>query len=75
MVYFEELGSHYFTIWLKYLLQTLKSLRILFTTNPDIVFVMSPPVFACLPVLIYRRFNKRNIKLYSVNLRLDFITH
>ncbi len=53
MVYYEFLGSNYFTVWLKYLLQTITSLIILLRERPDVVFVMSPPVIACLPVLLY----------------------
>ena len=52
-VYYEALGSNYYTIAIKYTLQFFKSLLILFRERPDIVFVMSPPVFACLPVFCY----------------------
>lgn len=56
MVYYDFLGSNYITILLKYLLQTLKSLQILLVERPDAVFVMTPPIFACLPVLLYCKF-------------------
>ena len=62
MVYYESLGSNYYTIALKYLLQTVKTLMILFRDRPDTVFVMSPPVIACFPVLIYcKLFRKKYI--------------
>jgi len=62
LVYYGFLGSNYFTIALKYLLQTLKSLYILFKEKPDIVFVMSPPIFAALPALLYcKLFGKQYI--------------
>ncbi|NOY60551.1 MAG: glycosyltransferase family 4 protein [Calditrichaeota bacterium] len=53
MVYYEFLGSNYFTILLKYLAQTIASLVILLRDRPDVVFVMSPPIIACVPALIY----------------------
>jgi len=53
MVYYGFLGSHYCTIALKYFLQTLETLYILLRDRPKIVFVMSPPVFAAVPVYVY----------------------
>ena len=53
MVYYDFLGSNYFTVCLKYLLQTITSLIILLRERPDVVFVMSPPIIACLPVYLY----------------------
>jgi len=53
MVYSARYGSHYITVPLKYLSQTWKSLRILFRERPQAVFVMTPPVVACVPALIY----------------------
>ncbi len=53
MVYFDFFGSHYFTIVLKYFFQAIKTLSILFRDRPDVVFVMSPPVFACFPIFIH----------------------
>lgn len=53
MVYSEGWGSHYATILPKYVSQAIKTLRILFREKPKAVFVMTPPVFACLPVWIY----------------------
>lgn len=53
MVYSAGFGSHYTTVVFKYLAQTLNSLRILFRERPSVVYVMTPPVFACLPAWIY----------------------
>lgn len=46
MVYCAALGSSIFTVWLKYLVQAVRTLRILGAERPDAVFVMSPPVVA-----------------------------
>ena len=37
----------------KYILQTITTLIILFRDMPDVVFVMSPPLFAGIPVFFY----------------------
>ena len=55
MVYYEALGSNYYTILFKYILQSIKSLKILFHERPDTVFVMSPPLFAAVPVYLYTK--------------------
>jgi glycosyltransferase involved in cell wall biosynthesis len=55
MVYSPRYGSNYFTVPFKYLSQTVKTLRILFRERPASVFVMTPPVSACLPVWVYSR--------------------
>jgi glycosyltransferase involved in cell wall biosynthesis len=55
MVYSPVFGSRYLTIAFKYLSQTIKTLRILFRERPAAVFVMTPPVAACLAVWIYAR--------------------
>lgn len=55
MVYSRGYGSHHLTVPFKYLSQMVKSLRILFRERPAAVFVMTPPVFACLPAWIYSR--------------------
>ncbi|GAB4334215.1 MAG: hypothetical protein Kow0037_12760 [Calditrichia bacterium] len=54
-IYIEKLGSNYFTVWLKYLLQSLQTLWLLFRKRPKLVLVMTPPVFACFPVWFYCR--------------------
>jgi len=58
MVYSPWFGSNYATLPFKYLSQTIKTLRILFRTRPRIVYVMTPPVFACVPVWIYSRWTR-----------------
>lgn len=59
MVYFGFLGSNYFTICFKYLFQSINTLFVLLKYKPGIVFVMSPPIFACMPVILYKIiFNK-----------------
>jgi glycosyltransferase involved in cell wall biosynthesis len=53
MVYWERLGSHPTTVWLKYLGQTLATWRILMREAPDAAFVMSPSPIAVLAVYAY----------------------
>jgi hypothetical protein len=53
MVYWEKLGSHPATVWLKYLGQALSTWRILLRDKPDAVFVMTPPFVAGLIVWPY----------------------
>jgi glycosyltransferase involved in cell wall biosynthesis len=55
MVYSPAFGSNYLTVFFKYLSQTLKTLRLLWRERPDVVYVMTPPVTACVPVWIYSR--------------------
>jgi glycosyltransferase involved in cell wall biosynthesis len=55
MVYAGGYGSRYLTVPFKYLAQTIRTLRILFLERPVVVFVMTPPVVACLPAWIYTR--------------------
>jgi glycosyltransferase involved in cell wall biosynthesis len=53
MVYLGQLGSHPATILFKYAGQWLRTARLLTHERPDVVFTMTPPVFAALPALIY----------------------
>jgi glycosyltransferase involved in cell wall biosynthesis len=53
MVYWGWLGSRPATVWLKYLGQTLSTWRLLLREHPDVVFVMTPPPVAILPVYAY----------------------
>lgn len=46
MVYWAALGSRPSTVLLKYLGQAYRTIRILSTERPEVVFVMTPPVFA-----------------------------
>lgn len=55
MVYSPKWRSRYVTILFKYLHQSWKTLRILFSEKPRTVFVMTPPVIACLPVWLYAK--------------------
>jgi glycosyltransferase involved in cell wall biosynthesis len=59
MVYAGWLGSTAWTVWLKYLIQFVETLRVLGRERPDAVFVMTPPVLAGIPVWLYCRW--RNI--------------
>lgn len=58
MVYWEWLGSHPATVWLKYLGQTLSTWRLLWRERPDAVFVMSPPPTAIPSVYVYCRLRR-----------------
>jgi glycosyltransferase involved in cell wall biosynthesis len=58
MVYSPCWGSRYTTILFKYFSQTVKTLAILFREKPCFVFVMTPPVIACLPVWFYTKLMK-----------------
>jgi glycosyltransferase involved in cell wall biosynthesis len=53
MVYWAGLGSHPATVWLKYIGQSVDTLRVLFRERPDVAFVMSPPPIAIAPVYLY----------------------
>ncbi len=53
MVYSARWGSRWSTILFKYLSQSVRTLRLLFATRPRVVFVMTPPVIACVPVWLY----------------------
>jgi hypothetical protein len=55
MVYGHRFGSRYSTVALKYVAQAIRTLRILFRERPRAIFVMTPPVAACLPVWLYSR--------------------
>ena len=53
MIYSPFWGSRYATILFKYFVQMCRTLRVVFRDRPRAVFVMSPPVIACLPVWLY----------------------
>ena len=55
MVYAAEWGSHYATILVKYLVQAVRTLKLLIRERPTVVFVMTPPVAACIPVFLYTK--------------------
>lgn len=56
MIYEERWGSRPATIILKYLAQALQTFRVLRQEKADVAFVMTPPVFAGLSVLMYSWF-------------------
>jgi glycosyltransferase involved in cell wall biosynthesis len=58
MVYSPKWGSRAATILFKYASQTWKTLRLLFRQRPRVVFVMTPPVVACIPVWLYTRLTR-----------------
>lgn len=58
MIYAPRWGSHYLTVLFKYFDQSWKTLRTLFRERPKVVFVMTPPVIACIPVWIYATLTK-----------------
>jgi hypothetical protein len=64
MVYLPKLGSHPLTVPVKYLGQFFMTLKILWREQPTAVFVMSPPLIAALPVMLFKI-------LWRVNLVLD----
>lgn len=53
MVYADFFGSRYSTVLLKYAWQTFATMLRLLKHRPRVVFVMTPPVAACLVVWIY----------------------
>src|SRR5262249_41618193 len=55
MIYVERLGSHYATVWLKYVLQGWRTWRLLLRERPRTVMLMVPPIFSCFPAYIYCR--------------------
>jgi glycosyltransferase involved in cell wall biosynthesis len=55
MVYSPVWGSRYATILIKYLVQAIRTIVILMRRRPKVVFVMAPPVVACVPVWLYAR--------------------
>ena len=58
LIYHHFFGSNYYTIALKYITQTMYTLYILLKKRPKIIFTMSPPVFACIPVFFYCKLTK-----------------
>jgi glycosyltransferase involved in cell wall biosynthesis len=54
MIYAPFWGSRYSTIVFKYISQSVKTLAVLFRERPRFIFVMSPPIVACLPIWLYK---------------------
>lgn len=63
MVYLARFGSRASTVAIKYLGQWIKTSRILRAERPDVVFVMTPPVFAALPACWYSWRHKKHLVL------------
>ena len=63
MVYEAALGSRASTIWLKYWRQGRTTAAILREEQPDVVFVMTPPLFAAVPAFWYARRRGRRVVL------------
>lgn len=57
MVYNDRLGSHPATVAFKYLLQAVETFKVLRREKADVAFVMTPPVFAGLTLLVYSWFS------------------
>ena len=55
LIYAKQFGSKASTILLKYAAQWIRTARVLRAEQPDVVFVMTPPLFAALPALLYTR--------------------
>ena len=53
MIYLPRFGSRASTVLFKYIGQWLRTARVLRDERPDVVFVMTPPVFAALPAFWY----------------------
>lgn len=58
MIYSSFWGSNYFTILFKYIVQSWRTVRLILKEKPDIVYVMTPPTAACLPVWFMGLFTK-----------------
>jgi glycosyltransferase involved in cell wall biosynthesis len=63
MVYARTFGSHPATILFKYVVQWIRTSRILRREQPETVFVMTPPVFAALPAFWYAWRRRKNVVL------------
>jgi glycosyltransferase involved in cell wall biosynthesis len=46
-------------VWLRYIAHVFQTLRILSAERPDVVFVMSPPIFAVMTVCLWCRLHRR----------------
>jgi glycosyltransferase involved in cell wall biosynthesis len=57
-IYAPFCGSHYLTVPFKYLVQSVRSLFLLMRVRPAVVYVMAPPVVACLPAWLYCLFSR-----------------
>jgi glycosyltransferase involved in cell wall biosynthesis len=58
MIYYSIFGSNYLSKILKYLFLAIKTFALVIKEKPNIIFVMNPPIFVCIPILAYCTFNK-----------------
>src|SRR5688500_16034156 len=63
MIYAKQFGSRAYTVLLKYAAQWIGTSRVLRTEQPNVVFVMTPPLFAALPALLYARKHRKRLIL------------
>ena len=63
MVYAARFGSRGATILFKYLLQFVRTARILRAETPDVIFVMTPPLVAAIPAFWHARRRKKQVVL------------
>ena len=63
MVYASRFGSRGATILFKYLVQFVRTSKILQAEKPDVVFVMTPPLVAAMPAFWYARRGKKQVVL------------
>lgn len=53
MVYYSQFGSNYFSVLFKYFFQAIKTFFMVIKFRPDVIFIMNPPIFTCIPIYIY----------------------
>ena len=63
MIYARRFGSRATTILFKYAAQWIRTARVLRAERPDAVFVMTPPLFASLPALLYTWRHRKRLVL------------
>ncbi len=61
LYFIQSLKHRYFLSPIRYMLQTIRTLKILFRERPKIIFVQNPPIFAPLVVYLYAKL--RNAKI------------
>jgi glycosyltransferase involved in cell wall biosynthesis len=52
----QSLKHKYYLAPIRYILQTIRTLKILFIESPKIIFVQNPPIFACIVVYLFSKF-------------------
>jgi len=61
----QSLKHKYFLAPVRYILQTVRTLKILFRENPKIIFVQNPPIFA--PIIVYLYAKLKNAKRFFIS--------